>query len=154
MCMMRFDDSYVGGVYFHVVQLLLDVISFALMIVLYSIIIFKLKSQKVPGEPSNNAEEQRARRHRKVLKMAVAIGLAFTLCWTPIDTYSFLSYFVWDNTTRFSCAATQFRFSARFMASANCAINPCICFTFGGYYRQGLKSLLRCHGRSTGNTRR
>ena len=71
-----------------------DVISFALMIVLYSVIIYKLKSQKVPGEPSNNAGEQRARRHRKVMKMTVAIGLAFALCWTPIDTYSFLSYFV------------------------------------------------------------
>ena len=154
MCMMRFDDAYVGEVYFQVLPLLLDVISFALVIVLYSVIIYKLKSQKVPGEPSNNAEEQRARRHRKVMKMTVAIELAFALCWTPIDTYSFLSYFVWDSTTRFSCGATKFHFFARFVASANSAINPCICFTFGGYYRQGLKSLFRCYGRSRGNTRR
>ena len=53
----------------------------ALLIILYSIIVIKLKTQIFPGEQSNNAEEQRARRNRNVLKMAIAIVVGFLLCW-------------------------------------------------------------------------
>ncbi|XP_078375554.1 RYamide receptor-like [Oculina patagonica] len=143
MCMARFSDAYFGEVYLLVLPLLLYVISFASMLGLYSIVVFRLASQKIPGESSSNAEEQRVRRHRNVLQMTVAIVSGFVFCWAPVNTYLFLSYFVWDNTTRLSCGITQFQFFALFLASANSAINPCICFTFSGYYRQGLKSLLR-----------
>ena len=43
----------------------------------YSIILIKLKRQSHPGEQSANAEQQRIRRNREVLKMAIAIVLAF-----------------------------------------------------------------------------
>ena len=52
-------------------------ISAVLLVALYSIILTKLKKQSHPGEQSANAEEQRIRRNRKVLKMAIAIVLAF-----------------------------------------------------------------------------
>ena len=48
-----------------------------LLVALYSIIMIKLKKQAHPSERSANAEEQRTRRNRKVLKMAIAIVLAF-----------------------------------------------------------------------------
>ena len=54
-----------------------------LLVALYSIIMIKLKKQAHPSEQSANAEEQRTRRNRKVLKMAIAIVLAFFFCWTP-----------------------------------------------------------------------
>ncbi|CAH3193973.1 unnamed protein product [Porites evermanni] len=53
-----------------------------LLVALYSIILIKLKKQAHPGEQSANAEEQRTRRNRNVLKMAIAIVLAF-FHWTP-----------------------------------------------------------------------
>ena len=48
-----------------------------LLVALYSIILIKLKKQSHPGEQSANTEEQRIRRNRKVLKMVIAIVLAF-----------------------------------------------------------------------------
>ena len=48
-----------------------------LLFAVYSIILIKLKKQSHPGEESANAEEQRIRRNRKVLKMAIGIVLTF-----------------------------------------------------------------------------
>ena len=58
-------------------------IPIVLLTILYSIIVIKLKSQQIPGEQSTNAEQQRAKRNRNVLKMAIAIVLGFVLCWVP-----------------------------------------------------------------------
>ena len=57
-----------------------------LLVALYSIILIKLQKQANPGEQSANAEEQRIRRNRKVLKMAIAIVVAFFICWIPFFT--------------------------------------------------------------------
>lgn len=43
-----------------------------LLVALYSFILIKLKKQAHPGELSANAKEQRTRRNRNVLKMAIA----------------------------------------------------------------------------------
>ena len=75
-----------------------------LLVALYSIILIKLKKQAHPGEQSANAEEQRTRRNRNVLKMAIAIVFAFfhwtpyvikeliSLCLLTVITYSCNSY--------------------------------------------------------------
>ena len=55
-------------------------IPFVLLVILYSIILIKLKKQAHPGEQSANAEEQRTRRNRNVLKMAIAIVVVFFIC--------------------------------------------------------------------------
>ena len=116
----------------------------ALMTILYSIIIFKLNSQKIPSNQSANFVEQRLRRNRNVLKMAVAILLGFAICWVP---HSIALYFSFFGEHERNCDLLFYRFIALFISRANCAINPCICFIFSGNYRQGLKRLLGCLGR-------
>ena len=118
-------------------------IPIALLIILYSTIVIKLKLQKTPGEQSVNADEQRAKRIRNVLKMAIAIVLVFILCWVPF-TVTFMLY--WYARVRFSCEVQLYSEIAWFMALSNCAINPFICLIFSGNYRQGLKRLLKCVG--------
>ena len=54
-----------------------------LIAILYIIIYLKLKSQKIPGEQSADAGQQRQQRERNVLKMAIAIMLGFAVCWLP-----------------------------------------------------------------------
>ncbi|KAL9968147.1 hypothetical protein ACROYT_G026483 [Oculina patagonica] len=56
-----------------------------LIAILYTIIYVKLKSQTIPGEQSVNAGEQRKKRERNVLKMAIAIVLGFAVCWLPLS---------------------------------------------------------------------
>ena len=117
-------------------------IPISLLIILYSIIVIKLKTQKIPGEQSNNAEEQRAKRNRNVLKMAIVIVVGFLLCWIPLSMTHLLLVFERDRW--YNCDIRLFYEIVYFMAVSNSAINPCICFIFSGNYRQGLKRLLKC----------
>ena len=79
-----FGESFSPGNYF---LALLFVVFFYIPIVmlaiLYSIIVIKLKSQLITGEQSTNAEQQRAKRNKNVLKMAIAIVLGFVMCRVP-----------------------------------------------------------------------
>ena len=149
-CKLRWTDAFGESSslisYYVALFLVLAVIPFALMTIVYSIIIFWLRSQKMPGGEAVNAQEheKRLKRDRNVLKMVVAIVLGFALCWAPFNILAFLQFFVWDKNPVISCGFQAFSFFALFMAYANCAINPCICFIFSGNYRQGLNSLFGC----------
>ena len=112
-----------------------------LIAILYIIIYSKLKSQTIPGEQSANARQQREKRERNVLRMAIAIVLSFAVCWLPYIILLILFLFVSDI---WSCGFQYFWSFAIVLTNANCAINPCICFIFSGNYRQALKNLLRC----------
>ena len=57
-----------------------------LLVILYSIIVIKLKTQAHPGEQSANTQQQRDRRNRNVLQMSIAIVTVFVLCWLPFCT--------------------------------------------------------------------
>ena len=113
----------------------------AMLAVLYSIIVIKLKSQKIPGEQSTIAKHQRAKRNRNVFKMAIAIVLGFVLCWIPYSIGILLSYFARD---ALRCGFYIFRNITRFMPPLNCVINPCICFIFSTSYRSALTRLFNC----------
>jgi len=119
---------------------------FVLMLILYCIIIIKLRTEKLPGEQSLKAEKQHTKRHRNALKMAVAIVVGFALCWIPLSVFNVLYLFVWNTSTGLPCSIMHYYFIASFIARANSAVNPCICFTFSGNYRRGLKSLFNCSG--------
>ena len=126
------------------------IITIVLLVILYSIIVIKLKLQARPGEQSNNAEKKRAKRNRKVLRMAYAMVLAFSLCCVPMLTIGFMSLFP---KIMSSCGVPIFVcfffFSAIFMYHVNFAVNPIICLIFSTNYRQSLKRLLKCQGQLT-----
>ena len=114
-----------------------------LLIAVYSIILIKLKKHVHPGEQSANAEEQRTKRNRNVLKMAIAIVLAFFLCWLPAYTILLIIHFLEPTSSiRSSCSFGAFYIFTHFLALANCAINPTILFISSSNYRQGLKRLV------------
>ena len=113
------------------------VIPLVLIIILYRTIYIKLKSQKIPGEQSGNAGQQRQQRERNVLKMAIAIVLGFAVCGLPYFIVWLLSIFASD------IGSCGFEIFAFFMVRINCAMNPCICLIFSRNYRVGVKTLFR-----------
>ena len=114
-----------------------------LIAILYIIIYLTLKSQKVPGEQSNNFQQQRAKRERTVLKMAIATVVTFAVCVLPLSVdIAIIEWGLFESLTE-SCAFEYFTFISSLMALSNCAINPYICFIFSGNYRQGLRNLFR-----------
>ena len=144
-CLMRWKEAFEKS--FSVKNYLLAkyvaflYIPIAILAILYSIIVIKLKSQQIPGEQSTNAEQQRAKRNKNVLKMAIAIVLGFVLCFVPWSITVLLSYFARDS---LPCGFFIYRNITYFMPVSNCAINPCICFIFSSNYRNALKRLLSC----------
>ena len=134
-----FGESSSSENYFLPLLIISLLIPLVLIAILYIIIYIKLKSQRIPGEQSANAAQQRQQRERNVLKMAIAIVLGFAVCWLPYAIFLFLAFFgpdIW------SCGLNYFFSVAMVMYCANCAINPCICFIFSRNYREGLKTLL------------
>ena len=122
----------------------IPVLSLAL---LYTIIFIKLKSQKIPGEQSTNAEQRHAKRSRNVLKMAIAIVLGFALCWLPYSIVGPLKLLARDS--EWNCSPRYYGFVVVWMmALSNCAINPFICFIFSENYSHSLKRLVSCFKKS------
>ena len=115
-------------------------IPLVLIAILYIIIYLKLKSQKIPGAQTANAGQQRQQRERNALKMAIAIVLGFAVCLLPLAIFWFILVFtniIWPQ-----CGVPYLLYVVSFMALANCAVNPCICFIFSSNYRKELKALL------------
>ena len=113
------------------------------LVILYSIIFIKLKTQLHPGEQSTNNQQQRKRRNRNVLQMSIAIVTVFVLCWLPYNTTHLIIEYQ-DSSAHFSCSLQIYFSVTYFLIHAYCAINPIICFMFSSNYRQGVKRLMKC----------
>ena len=115
-------------------------IPLVLIAILYIIIYLKLKSQKIPGEQSANAGQQRQQRERNVLKIATAIVLGFALCWLPHAILFVLltSRIIWPN-----CVIRYVVYVVNSMVLANSAINPYICLILSRNYRSELRALFK-----------
>ena len=114
-----------------------------LLVILYSIIVIKLKTQAHPGEQSANTQQQRDRRNRNVLQMSIAIVTVFVLCWLPFSINYFIIRYQ-DPFTHFSCSFWIYYDVTFYMTCAYCAVNPIICFMFSSNYRKALKRLIKC----------
>ena len=124
-------------------NILFTYIPVLLLVILYSIIFIKLKTQVHPGEQSTNNQQQRKRRNRNVLQMSIAIVTVFVLCRLPYNTnYSIIEY--QDSSAHFTCSLQIYFAVTYFTVHAYCAINPIICFMFSSNYRQGVKRLMKC----------
>ena len=139
-----FGEESLFGIYILSACILFFYIPFVVLVILYSIILIKLKNQVHPGEQSASVEEQRTRRNRNVLKMTIAIVVAFFISWIPFSIQLVTIYFIPKITL--DCKFFVSFNVALFMAYANCAINPIICLTFTSNYRQGLRRLVNCCG--------
>ena len=145
MCEGLWQEAFEGNTYpnyFLAGAIVFFYIPFVLLVILYSIILIKLKKQVHPGEQSANAEEQRTRTNRNVLKMTIAIVVAFFICWIPFSIQVVTFYFVPKNTL--DCKFWVSYNVAVFMAYTYCAINSIICLTFTSNYHQDLRRLGNC----------
>ena len=127
--MQLFRETSSSGSYALSISIFSFYIPFVILVILYSIILITLKKQAHPGVQSASAEEQRTRRNRNVLKMAVAIVVAFFICWIPFSIQLVTFYFVPENKLDF-CKFWVSDNVTLLIAYTSCAINPIICLTF------------------------
>lgn len=123
------------------------IIPFAVLIVLYSLILVKLQRRKVVGlgEELQQQKERREKTNIAVLKLAFAIILAFALCWGPYNSIVFIYSFVWGFKTppNMNCTMHTINAAVVFIAYSNTAINPMVYFILNKNYREGLRNTLR-----------
>ena len=147
-CVMRwkkaFGESSSFADYLLAGSILFRYIPVMLLIILYSIIIIKLKTQKHPGEQSANTQQQRNRRNRNVLQLSIAIVLVFVFCRLPYATNFLIIGYRASSIHQFSCGFWLYYYVTYYMAVGYCAINAIICFVFSSNYREGLKRLMNC----------
>ena len=125
-------------------NILFTYIPVLLLVILYSIIFIKLKTQVHPGEQSTNNQQQRKRRNRNVLQMSIVIVTVFVLCWLPFTTNILIIIVYKDSVTYFSRSFWIYFHVTYFTAHTYCAINPITCFIFSSNFRQGAKRLIKC----------
>ena len=92
-------------------------------------------------QQSADIEKRRRKENIAITKMLFTIAACFFACWFPSHILTFLGYFVWKGAIPAAIApfyevledcSTIFSYVSFF-------INPLICFTFNGNYRQYLK---------------
>ena len=130
--------------FFTALVLLIYAIPMFLIILLYSLIVRKLRNQTIPGIRSNEAQEQRNRRNRSVFKMSVAVVIAFFICWSPFAVYVLLG--VHD----IALFPPEYRFISIYLVHLNSALNFFIYYAFNASYRQSFKRSLSCFVCSSG----
>ena len=124
--------------FFTALVLLIYAIPMFLIILLYSLIVKKLRNQTMPGIKSEEAQEQRNRRNRSVFKMSVAVVIAFFICWSPFAVNVLLG--VYDVVL----VHPEYRFISIYLFHLSSALNFFIYYAFNTSYRQSFKRSLSC----------
>ncbi|CAH3185397.1 unnamed protein product [Porites lobata] len=136
-----FEESSSSASFLLAFSILFTYIPVLLLVILYSIIVIKLKTQAHPGEQSANSQQQRDRRKRNVIQLSIAMVTVFVLCSLPVSINALIILY---QDTRFSCSFSIYARVTSFMSATYCAINPVICFMFSSNYQKALKRLIKC----------
>ena len=112
------------------------VVSFIVLVVLYSIICYRLWRRNIPGEVSNNQQALTIRTARKVTVLMISVVIVFVVSWTPG-----LAFMLSDTSIMYYPIV----FSLSFWLILNSsACNPCLYFIFIESFRHSLKSACSC----------
>ena len=68
------------------------------IIVLYSIIIYKLRNHSIPGIRTSESEKLQRKRNRSITKVGVLIVLCFFFSWAPYHCLNLILQYLWNNT--------------------------------------------------------
>jgi NADH:ubiquinone oxidoreductase subunit 3 (subunit A) len=124
---------------FYIIMVLLTGIPFLAVAILYSLIVYKLRKHKLPGEPtSNSVRRRREQQNKNVLKMSVTIvGLLF-FSWAFVDIFFVL--LLLDKLNNDSL--TTFQFIALFIFDLSLTYNFFIYVVFNNIYWQNFRNIL------------
>lgn len=133
-----------GFAYFLTSSAFLFILPLITMMVIYSVILVTIRRRKIPGSlESSRARRHKERRNRRVLKMVLAVLLAFLICWLPFNIYIYMNYFGLRQHSPCNGKETVLVVTL-FLAYTNAAVNPFIYFAFSENYRRAAVNIIKC----------
>ena len=98
--------------------------------VLQTIVLIKLRSDKMAAFRTSIANQRHAQRNKKLLLMSVVIVLGFAVCWLPFIANRLLIMYFPGSIPHCSLGYVAFSQFARLFSFCHVMTNPCVCFTF------------------------
>ena len=121
------------------------IVSFTVLIVLYSIICYRLWRRNIPGEVSNNQHALAIRTARKVTVLMISVVIVFVVSWAPIVAFMLSGLIHVRSHGISSIMYHPIVFAMPFWLILNSsACNPCLYFIFIESFRDSLKSACSC----------
>lgn len=121
--------------YYLVVFVGLFFLALVTTILMYTIIIVKIKQKQVSGERLRRSKEAQ---ERKLLRVVIAITVVFFACFFPQTVLIMVAPMYAIPV----CHAEALRVVTKVMEQAYSAVNPILCMTFSANYRSGFISAL------------
>lgn len=114
------------------------IIPFALLTIMYSCILYKMKTRPNNLSQTDKGKQRRQASKRNITILSFTVVFMFALCWGPYFALVMLSSFKW-NWKYDSCSYQNFIFIVQFLAYSNAAINPLLYFLLLKNFRAGLE---------------
>jgi hypothetical protein len=115
------------------------IIPFISIVILYSVMIFKLhqNSKRLGNSLSEEQASYRRRRNKDIFYLSIAVVVAFCVLWGPFFCALLLINFLygWDGVDG------DVIFIVQYLGYLNSAVNPCIYFIFLKSFQKGLRNI-------------
>ena len=140
-CLPIFERPMTRVILFSVLCFLVPLV---FMIVLYSIIAYRLCTRHVPGEPSDHQRRMASRTARKVTTMMVTVIVVFVICWAPLFVVS--AGLIVAKPSIWLSLGPFFLPLSLWLCMCNAWANPCLYALFNENFRREFRQTLRgCH---------
>lgn len=140
------EDGVSFSIFIGIVVLVSFIIPSICIVILYSLIIYKLheSSRNISTMLHNQQRVNRKRKNKQITYISLLIMIAFICLWGPFYVFLSLIQIVWQwNIPPDISAKIEFiSFVITYLAFSNSAMNPSIYFFCLKNYRHGLKCLL------------
>ncbi|XP_023220987.1 QRFP-like peptide receptor [Centruroides sculpturatus] len=130
-------------IYYTFVTVALFFLPIIIMSTSYSLIIWRLWINKVPGEKNLANMNVQHKAKKKVIKMVCVVLVVFVLCWMPFQIIVLYSQFG-QKEALLPEWFLKMNYLATFAAHSNSALNPVIYGGFNNNFRQSFLKLLKC----------
>ena len=142
-----FDHEETHKWYVTVISITFFILPVCVLAILYAMIACTVKQNATKRKRmSSRRSPRKYQTSRQVLRLSVAIIIAFLACIFPMLVNMFMVMSHLHSAEEPTCAFLTLLFISYFMVHSWSALNPCICFAFGKNYRNGLKYILSREG--------
>lgn len=142
-----FDHEETHKWYVTVISITFFILPVCVLAILYAMIACAVKRNATKRKMMSSRSPRKYQTSRQVLRLSVAIIIAFLACIFPMLVNMFMAMSHLHSAEEPTCAfPVTLLFISYFMVHSWSAVNPCICFAFGKNYRNGLKYILSREG--------